>query len=1110
MNRRWLRWGWLLLIIPAIIGLARLRFDAEVLNLLPGELPAVQGLKLYQQYFAGVSELLVVVRALDAETAESAARQLAESLRGETNLVASADWQPPLQAHPDQMAEFIAYLWLNQTPDAFAQLTNRLAPDKLDEVLRETRNQLTTTLSPMDLTRLGYDPFGFTRLPETGLGGGLMSAQEQAGFASADGKYRVVFVEAREDLSNYRDCAVWLKNVKAAISFCENTADWPGNVTLRFTGAPAFVTEVASGMERDIRTSALCSLILITALFWWAHRSWRPLLCLLAMLGVIVTSALAFGGLIFGTLNAVSLGFAAILAGLAVDYGLVLYQEWIAGPQRSARDLRRIHARGILWSALTTAAAFALLNFAGLPGLSQLGSLVALGVLLAAVVMLYAFPPLVLHLCSGTLNLQANRESQIAKSPSTRNSTTALVATVIIALLATLVIWRSWPSVEHSTSPLQPKVSPAQAALDEMRRELNQRGEPLLLVISGLDEDVVARNLDAVQTHLAQAVADQQVNGFKLPTALWPHAGRQRANLAAALALTTETDAMKAAAVRAGFRPDALTFTKNVFGAWELASKETGVIWPTNQASQWTLKRAVARDGESWFVAGMIYLETNQVSAVTLTKLSPQLPNVWLTAWPALGDVLLQHAEHRLVWVMAAMVVMVSVCLWLAFRRWKEVTLSFVTLGFSLLVLLAAMSLAGWSWNLMNLMAVPIMLGAGVDYTIHIQLALRRHAGDFPAMRRVTGRAVLLCAATTAVGFGSNALSSNAGLASLGLVCAIGIAITLLTAICLLPAWWRVVETRRTLESFPEDVVPRPSTWYRAEVWRFGLLLVRVLPDRVCRWLGVIAAAGYRRLRPRRYRMVMENLLPVFGGDRVAAERAAGALFREFGMKIADLWRFESGEAVDHWLVGWRGWEIFEAAEARGRGVLIVTVHLGNWEFGGSFLARRGFKILVLTQPEPGAGFTELRKKSRAARGIETLVVGEDAFAFVEIIKQLQAGATVALLVDRPPSSTAVSVELFGRPFQASIAAAELARASGCAIIPTFIVRKPRGYEAEILPEIIYDRAAIGDHAARIRLTQEILRAFQAAIREHAEQWFHFVPLWTREEKPQAQGTKPE
>jgi lauroyl/myristoyl acyltransferase len=111
----------------------------------------------------------------------------------------------------------------------------------------------------------------------------------------------------------------------------------------------------------------------------------------------------------------------------------------------------------------------------------------------------------------------------------------------------------------------------------------------------------------------------------------------------------------------------------------------------------------------------------------------------------------------------------------------------------------------------------------------------------------------------------------------------------------------------------------------------------------------------------------------------------------------------------------------------------------------------------------------------------------------------LQASATVALLVDRPPAHTAVNVNLFGHPFHASIAAAELARASGCAIVPVYIVRQPVGYLARILPEIVYDRAAIGNRAARVHLTQEIMRAFEPAIRQHLTQWFHFVPIWPDE-----------
>ena len=98
--------------------------------------------------------------------------------------------------------------------------------------------------------------------------------------------------------------------------------------------------------------------------------------------------------------------------------------------------------------------------------------------------------------------------------------------------------------------------------------------------------------------------------------------------------------------------------------------------------------------------------------------------------------------------------------------------------------------------------------------------------------------------------------------------------------------------------------------------------------------------------------------------------------------------------------------------------------------------------------------------------------------------------------MDRPPAATAVPVQLFGRAFAASISAAELARASGCALLPVYLPRTRQGYVAHILPEIPYDRRALGNRPARIELTQQIMGAFEPAIRLYLNQWYHFVPIW--------------
>jgi predicted RND superfamily exporter protein len=143
---------------------------------------------------------------------------------------------------------------------------------------------------------------------------------------------------------------------------------------------------------------------------------------------------------------------------------------------------------------------------------------------------------------------------------------------------------------------------------------------------------------------------------------------------------------------------------------------------------------------------------------------------------------------------------LVVVSLWLAFRNFKDVLLSLGVLAFSAVCLAATMNLLQWDWNLLNVTGLPLLLGMGVDFSIHMQLALRRHAGDLLVVRRSVGRALLLAGSTTVAGFGALAFSSNAGMASLGKVCALGIVLSLLVAVYLLPVWWQACHGRTPVQ----------------------------------------------------------------------------------------------------------------------------------------------------------------------------------------------------------------------------------------------------------------------------------------------------------------------
>jgi KDO2-lipid IV(A) lauroyltransferase len=332
-------------------------------------------------------------------------------------------------------------------------------------------------------------------------------------------------------------------------------------------------------------------------------------------------------------------------------------------------------------------------------------------------------------------------------------------------------------------------------------------------------------------------------------------------------------------------------------------------------------------------------------------------------------------------------------------------------------------------------------------------------------------------------------------MASLGKVCAAGIVCNMAVALFLLPWWWlscRLLTTRQT--------VNKPSNLYRAKFWRVGLWLARRLPYQCSLLLARTALALYWHLVRRRREIVISNLLPATDGNHLEAETAARRLYRNFAVKVTDLLRYEAGVTIEPVLGKATDWDLYVKARAQERGVLLITPHLGNWEFGAPFLTRQGEELQVITLAEPGRKFTELRQEARSRMNIKTIVIGEDPFAFLEIIRRLEGGATVALLIDRPPAASAVSVRLFGRDFSASIAAAELARASGCVLLPVFVPRSEGKYHAHLLPPIPYVRSELRDREARRQLTERILRAFEPVITAHLDQWYHFVPVWANNE----------
>ncbi|MCB1077051.1 MAG: MMPL family transporter [Verrucomicrobiae bacterium] len=772
------------------MGLSRLSFNVDVLDLLPRGRPEFDGIRDLYRHFGRKNELLVTLSAPEAEAAKSAAASLGKHLSEGAGLTRRVVWELPFESQPELGGELLAWLWLNSPTASVTALRDRLAPETLPETLTAVLDDLSSGFLGEDTLLRSYDPLGFTELP----GGLKRSLGADADlFSSSDGTYRVIYVEAPvAEFSSYQDTAAWIDQIRAAIAIWQH--DQPDSVVVQITGEPAFVAEISLAMERDMTGSVIATTILIAALFWLWHRRWIPLLWLILMLALIFSITFAIGGLWFGKLTAMSLGFAAILLGLAVDYGIVLYRESgvAAG---DPRRLRRLIGPGIFWAAATTAAVFASLNLSSLPGIADLGTLVAVGTLVGAGVMLGLFAPIAAR--------HALPPPPQSATDSPRSAKTALIFTGL-GLLFGIGTWLILgpPGLDRDAKPFQLRYCPTTAALEEMAERLGgdaKRDLPHLpVIVTAATPEALADRLGEAEERLRKAKTDGVIRDFQLPLALAPDPRNQQVNRPILAAIATDRDRLIHAILDAGFSDEATALTIRVLDSWTAFSQEKATpLLPHNDLARWLLDRAVSGGQASDFAAvGRLLpasLDTDEAGHLRWAS-AINAPGIQITGWETLNPVLQTLVARDFRRVFLPMAGILAVMLLVVFRNVREALLSIAALAFSGLSLMALTRWLPVEWNAFNASSLPILFGTGLDYSIHVIFALRREKGHVRAMQAGIGKALLFCGLSTAAGFGSLAFASSEGLSSLGMVCALGITINMATAVWLLPWWWRAVD----------------------------------------------------------------------------------------------------------------------------------------------------------------------------------------------------------------------------------------------------------------------------------------------------------------------------
>ncbi len=242
-----------------------------------------------------------------------------------------------------------------------------------------------------------------------------------------------------------------------------------------------------------------------------------------------------------------------------------------------------------------------------------------------------------------------------------------------------------------------------------------------------------------------------------------------------------------------------------------------------------------------------------------------------------------------------------------------------------------------------------------------------------------------------------------------------------------------------------------------------------------------------------------DNFRQALGTTDPEARRLARRLFFEYGRHTIDTWRLR-GEAFTPRITTFEeDARVLAAARRAGRGFLLVTGHIGNWEMGAVTLRRHRLTAAVVGQPELSPRVQEMRQQLRERVGVESIDIGTSMATAFRVRRAVDGGRAVALLVDRAYPEDRVEVPFFGKPTPFLRSPALLARFCGCPILPGFFVRRPDGAYYNVWGELLDADPTLPPEADAARLMGRIASDLERVIRAHPTQWFNFYRFWGEE-----------
>jgi len=285
--------------------------------------------------------------------------------------------------------------------------------------------------------------------------------------------------------------------------------------------------------------------------------------------------------------------------------------------------------------------------------------------------------------------------------------------------------------------------------------------------------------------------------------------------------------------------------------------------------------------------------------------------------------------------------------------------------------------------------------------------------------------------------------------------------------------------------------------------YRTAAAAARVLPQSVAEVSGdALVALATPALWSRR-KMIERHLRRASGGSLTGAalQREVRRSFQSYvkywveSFRLADMSPAELDARMSY-----SGLEHLDGALAEGNGAILVLPHLGGWDFGGAWMASRGYKATVVVEPLEPPELFEWFADMRRSMGLEVVPLGPEAGT--AILRRLKEGGIVVLVSDRDLLGTGVTVAFFGEETTLPAGPATLALRTGAALLPVSVYFDGRrNHLGVVRPPIPVERTGrFRDDVQRV--TQALAREMESLIREAPSQWHLFQPNWPSDQRP--------